>query len=120
MLFVQNWINKSYTYNSKWELLSWYVNWNTLNYLYDSNSNRVQKESINLENIKQNRYLNNDFEIENQKTLDWSWNILTQTKTNKYIYLWNNKIFTVENKDNTEYLVYNISDHLWWWSIDIN
>ena len=45
--FFQNWINKIYTYNSKWELLSWYVNWNTIKYLYDSNSNRVEKASIN-------------------------------------------------------------------------
>ena len=95
-------------------------NWIETSYLYDNNSSRTQKQTSYSGSTNLTKYLNNDFEIENQETLDWSWNILTQTKTNKYIYLWNNKIFTVENKDNTESLVYNISDHLWWWSIDIN
>ncbi len=114
-----SWINKSYNYNTDGELLTSTVNGSITKYLYDNNWSRVQKETVNGNVMKITIYINNDFEIETQFTKNWSWTI-AQQKTSKYIYVWNNKLFTVETKSNKDLLVYNLTDHLWGWNIDIN
>ncbi len=113
---IINWINKSYIYNSKQELLTSNTQWIQTQYLYDNNSNRVKKENA----TTLHQYLNNDFEIITNYTQDGSGNTLSEAVSYKYIFLWGKKIFTVENKNNIESIIYNISDHLWWGSIDLS
>lgn len=112
-----NWINKTYNYNPKQELLSSVISELNTSYLYDNNSNRVSKNSSSGSWNTLIKYLNNDFEIENNchselVSESWSTSIVCETKTSKYIYLWDKKIFTIENKDNSQIIVYNFSDHL--------
>jgi hypothetical protein len=59
---TESWITINYEYNAKQELLSSQVwTWEVTNYLYDSNSKRVEK--VTWDSV--NRYVYKVYEIEN-------------------------------------------------------
>ena len=41
-------------------------------------------------------------------------------KASKYVFVWWVKILTVLNSGWNESVIYNLSDHLWWWNIDLD
>lgn len=111
--YTNSWvITKSFNYNAKDELVSFSDNiWNTTNYKYNTSWIRVEKVASG----SVDRYVNKDYEVE--IIWDWTW---TTIKTSKYIYFWNVKLATIENKDWTESIIYHHEDHLWGWNIDLS